>query len=163
MLHCKMTECTFETNTVPALSSIIGKDIEFYRRFVNNSGSVLYITNEDGDSKYELTQYTFVNNTSSGHGTALDIRSKLTLASSLPEITILECSFDNNVRISIVYINIRFASIKLSITAITVASTNFTNNSGSALYVSSLIFNLQSTVLFQNNHADIGAALYLYM
>jgi len=125
--------------------------------FVDNKNTVLSISNEDDHSKYKLTECTFANNISPGHGTALGT------FSPIPEIELIGCVFDSNRGISINIIG--FQSVYTDYPGVTIKLTNFVDNSGSALYISSPVLNvlhLYSGELFQNNYADNGAALYLY-
>ena len=73
------------------------------------------------------------------------------------ELKISFCNFHENFGSkSIVYISVEqsFTSIK------SINSCNFTNNVGSALYLSNTVIDLEGNVLFMNNSAESGAAMY---
>ena len=68
------------------------------------------------------------------------------------------CNIHNNVGKSIVYIHVSSSFNKLVNASI--ASCNFTNNQGSVLHLSGLRVELKSYILFMNNSAEKGAAMY---
>ena len=101
-----------------------------------------------------ITDCEFIDNKSSGQGAALHV----TASSYKSEVKICNTSFDNNIAdysIAYVYV-IPFSNLKVQVN-----NSNFTNNIGSSMFLSSSILHLIGNVLFENNTADYGAAVYL--
>ena len=81
----------------------------------------------------------------------------MSLISPFIKLNMSFCNIHKNVGSkSIVYISVKqsVASIK------SITSCNFTNNIGSALYLSSTTIDLEGNILFMNNLAESGAAMY---
>ena len=79
------------------------------------------------------------------------------LISPLVTLKISFCNIHKNIGSkSIVYISVEqsLASIK------SIASCNFTSNVGSALYLSNTVIDMEGNLLFMNNSAESGAAMY---
>jgi len=104
-----------------------------------------------------------LSNNTSKHGAVVYIAADNDQHVSAPatEINISTCTFDHNYgRSSILHVAgpVQHSNI-LGLLAL--KSSNFTNNTGSASVVSSFWLTLYSPIVFKNNHAENGAAIYL--
>ena len=156
-MDCTFTQCAFVNNTesVLSISTAIVKTFSISFRectFVNNVNSVLIITTVFGAFECEFTRCNFVNNTSPDHGAAIHMFTHSNSATVLSE-----CSFDYNIGQTVVYIN---DALQRNVSHLLLTSSNFTNNIGTALYITSYKLELQSHNLFQNNYGENGAAIY---
>ncbi|XP_065889558.1 uncharacterized protein [Dysidea avara] len=128
--------------------------------YLGHNGGALFVGLFDGtDVNFllHMTECVFIDNKSSGHGAALYVYTELSAPKNLI-IQIFNTSFDRNVAgYSVLY----FPQVPLSAIKIQINNSNFTNNIGSSMYVSSGILHLIDNVLFENNTADYGAAVYL--
>ncbi|XP_065892222.1 uncharacterized protein [Dysidea avara] len=112
---------------------------------------------------YSFEQCKLSNNTSK-HGAVVYIATQNDQYVRAPttKINISYCTFDNNFgRYSIVHIE---EPVQLqhsnALGLIALKSSNFTNSTGSALVVSSFWLTLYAPIVFRNNHAENGAAIY---
>ena len=141
--YININSSTFAHNKNGSLKLLTGNSIsviEFYRlTIVRNKGTFTYNSNNDNQ------------------GTGIIIL----ILSPLIELKMSFCNICENFGSkSIVYIS-NLAEKSLA-TIISIASCNFTNNVGSALYLSSIVMNFEGNVLFMNNSAESGAAINLY-
>ena len=140
-------------------------DIEisiYMTNFIYNqySGCALYISPLDGNnSTILLKKGDFVNNQSPAQGTVLYFHVK-----NYAYIQIQDINFNENIGDSgIVYINTiqsdfphNNIKIKLIVNTLT-----FTNNFGSSMFLSACDMEMSGILLFKNNTAENGGALYL--
>ena len=76
-------------------------------------------------------------------------------------IQLHKCTFDNNFGgESVVYIREPTNLANVSLVILTIDNSTFSNNKGKALYLSITEFRLMRTILFINNTANSGAAIY---
>ena len=81
----------------------------------------------------------------------------MTLLSIVVDLKISLCNIHNNVGSkSIVYISVLHSMLNVK----SITSCNFTSNIGSALYLSNAAVEFEGNVLFMNNSAESGAAMY---
>ena len=101
----------------------------------------------------------FEGNKSPGNGAALYIDTK----NKNDNLEIANTIFDkNNAGYSVVYLQGFLCSCKLyPCPVVMIKTTNFTNNVGSSLYLSSCFVKLSGNLLFENNTAENGAAMYV--
>ena len=101
----------------------------------------------------------FEGNKSPGNGAALYIDTK----NKNDNLEIANTIFDkNNAGYSVVYLQGFLRSCKLyPCPVVMIKTTNFTNNVGSSLYLSSCFVKLSGKLLFENNTAENGAAMYV--
>ncbi|XP_065889553.1 uncharacterized protein [Dysidea avara] len=171
-MSINLTTVNITNNTVNGLQSSDAGVVAIYKTFSYGDVEV-YMTNvifkSNGNLKYHspavtlrvdsffslhITECEFIDNKSSGHGAALHV----TTSSSTGEVKICNTSFDKNIAddsIAYFYV-IPFSNLKVQVN-----NSNFTNNIGSSMYLSSSILHLIDNVLFENNTADYGAAVYL--
>jgi len=98
-----------------------------------------------------LTECEFTDNKSSGHGATMNID-----LLSTSQVKIFNTIFDNNIAgYSITYFFI------IPDPDLQLNNSLFTNNNGSSIYLSSSKLYLIDNVVFENNTADYGAAVYL--
>ena len=166
----KFTRCIWKNNIAGGSNLILEIrmcrtfNVDFSQcEFVNNTGSAIHIapTQIRRGISCNFLQCTFVNNTSTGHGAALYVSTENTISDiDVPytQLIICECNFEYNFGgRSIVYV---VDTLKQVNPELILSSTNFTNNIGSALLISSTVLYLQPQNLFVNNIADNGAAIY---
>ena len=166
--YAKFRHCSWMSNTVGNPSLYVGTegskmlDSEFSDcEFMNSTSSSICIKARVSETiNCKFSQCTFVNNTSVGHGAALYLfaqnSNKDTMVAQ-STIAFSRCSFQYNGGRSILYV---YEEIKQVKPELILYSSNFTNNTGSALFISSTELVLQSQNLFQHNQADNGAAMY---
>ena len=121
-------------------------------------GGALYISPKDGSkSTILLKKCEFVNNRSPGQGTVLYF-----LADNVNDahVQIQDTNFNQNKGDSTVYIAATQSDFTHNIKLIVNIST-FTNNVGSSMYLSACDMKLSGNVLFKNNEAENGGAMYL--
>ena len=130
--------------------------------YLGRNGGALFVGPFDGTNVnflLHITECVFIDNKSSGHGAALYVFTELS-APQKSECVIQICStlFDRNVAgYSVLY----FPQIPSSEIEIQINNSIFTNNIGSSMYMSSSTLHLIDNVLFENNTAENGAAVYL--
>ena len=110
-------------------------------------------SNEDKCVKFEECKF-FNNTGNSNHGTASYILNKGdNTGNTRTTIVILNSQIDHNYgNYSVIYVNN---------VDITVKSSNFTDNVASAIYLVNSTLNCTGTVIFANNFADNGGAIYI--
>ena len=167
LINVQLIEVTVVNNTI---FSYIGKNINLFSwsvivllikssNFVGNYGydvSSLYILLADNsNSKTVLKNCTFVSNQSPGHGAALYFDGE-NVNDAL--IQIEDTSFNQNIGSSVVYIvgGLIYNNVKLILNA-----SSFANNTGSSMFLSSCDLKLSEALLFKNNTAEHGGAMYL--
>ena len=140
-------------------------DISMYMvNFTHNQylGGALDISAMDGsNSTILLKKCEFVNNQSPGKGTALNF-----LADNFIDahIQIQDTNFSQNIGgSSIIYIAATQNDFAHNITKakLIVNTSTFTNNVGSSIYLSACDMKLSGNLLFKNNTAENGGAMYL--
>ena len=150
---------------------VIGEEVKINMYMVNFTSNeylghdggalfVLLIADSDSNSYYDilLEECEFVNNKSPGHGASLYI---YTRDFSISNIQIANTSFNQNkAGSSIVYIAQEGFFLDSNKSLLVNAST-FTNNVASSMYLSACDTALSGVVLFENNTAENGAAMYL--
>ena len=131
---------------------------------LNRNGALnLHLAKTEGN-RVEVynTVFTKNNGISDVHGTALSIMYN-TPNSGIGNISF--CSFINNTGgNSVVYISVPLPSLRFPIihSRIFITSSNFTGNKiGSALHIAKCFLKFYSTILFQDNSARSGAAIYI--
>ena len=109
----------------------------------------------NNNSKTFLKKCKFVENQSSGHGAALYFNGEI-VNDAL--IQIEDTSFNQNIGSSVVCIvgGLTYNNVKLILNAST-----FANNIGSSMFLSSCDLKLSEALLFKNNTAEYGGAMYL--
>jgi len=122
-------------------------------------GGVLYIS---GSVKTELK--CFIDSSlfwyNVGRGLGIVIYHSLSNNSHL--FTISNCSFKGNTGgDSIIHIE-KISSVENTTSMLIIDSSKFPDNIGTAVYVSNVVLLGNGKLLFQNNHADNGAALFLH-
>ena len=106
-----------------------------------------------------LEKCKFVSNVSPGHGAALYIYSEDFRTSS---IDIIDTRFDQNIASSsIVYIEQLVRNSEEDRIQVQLNSSTFTNNIASSMYLSSCDVTLSGVILFKNNTAENGGAMYI--
>ena len=109
-----------------------------------------------------ITRCNFVSNRSPSYGAALYIDTR----NDNDNIQIVNTMFDKNDGASVVYLQgflhpvVRPSPIN-SNQAVIISNSTFTNNFGSALYLSSCDATLSGNLLFKNNTAESGGAMYV--
>ena len=117
----------------------------------------------DGHHKIFITGCNFINNKSPGHGAALFIDTR----NDNDYIEITNTIIDHNMAgSSVVYLKGFLHPLLRSLLPlhynqpVTINTSNFTNNVGSSLYLSSCYVKLSGSLLFKNNTAENGGAMY---
>ena len=159
-------------DTAGAVSIVVfGGDVKINMYMVNFTSNkylgrdggalfVLLLGNSDSNSYYNilLEECEFVNNKSPGHGASLYI---YTRDFAISNLQIANTSFNHNIAgSSVVYIaqeSLFLDDNKMLL----VNDSNFTNNVASSLYLSACDTELSGDILFKNNIAEFGAAMYL--
>ena len=146
-------------NIVSARSTVM-LDIMSSRFIENNDGALML--NMDKDATMNFDNVVFIRNkgASDSQGVALYID-----ANSNTIINLLYCNFDYNIANggdSIVYITAEGLNPLFGRDVIvSVCSSSFANNEfGSALHVSQITLKFYNSIIFQNNLAESGAAIY---
>ena len=100
-----------------------------------------------------------IGSNSFGQGTGI----LLWFASFNPDVVIAHCNLHNNLGVdsSIVYIEDNFANNAQVSNNISIVSSNFTSNHGPALYFANCSVKMEGYLLFRNNTAQAGSAIYL--
>ena len=94
----------------------------------------------------------FIRNMSPGHGSALYIDTK----NDNDSVQIANTTFDQNMAFnSVVYLK------GFLLQPVVISNSNFTNNLGSSMYISSCDVKLVGIISFKNNTADNGGAIYV--
>ena len=134
--------------------------------YSRHGGEVLRIENNEFCSHLNIEATTGLINCTFENNTALDhvifLHSKNDVTDEHHDINyitkISECNFENNYGgKSIVYI---VGPTSSSGSSMTLDNSTFSNNKGTALFVTYLKFLFMRTILFANNAADSGAAIY---
>ena len=136
----------------------------------HGQGGVLFIENvenhENGITDYSvstsLINCSFYNNTALENVVFLNIKQNVKDKIVAQYITqIYECNFDGNVGgKSIVYIQSSTSSELNIESSVTLDNSTFSNNKGTALYLTAAKFHFTKTCWFINNSANSGAAIY---
>ena len=126
----------------------------------NNNGALVIDINKIAEVHFKDNVFAMNTGTRDSQGTALYI-----MANNAITISIFHCRFDNNTALggySVVYIasNERVLIVEPKVVVIVNSSIFVNNQIGSAMYVSHLMLTFDSYVLFQNNSAETGAAIY---
>ena len=168
------------TNTVPEYDvgddstgvsiSTIGGDviINMYmvnftsNKYLGNYGNILHIKlrgNGNSNSNISLRHCEFISNVSPGDGAVLYI-SMIYFYDGY--IQIVENHFDQNIAgNSVVYITQNGCTKEGNNMQVFVTASEFTNNVASSMYLSAFELELSGTVLFENNTAKNGGAMYV--
>ena len=130
-------------------------------KFLQNNNGALVFSGIGNNKILNFKENLFVRNegTHDSQGAALYIK-----AGGSTTISLYHCSFDHNIAFgSIVYISGHDLSFALGFdVVVSVNSSRFLNNHlGSALYASQLMLIFQDFIMFQNNSAETGAAMYI--
>ena len=106
-----------------------------------------------------ITGCKFIRNKSPGHGSALYIDTK----NNNDSVQITNTTFDQNVGYdNVVYLQgFLQQSLQVITQPVVISNSNFTNNYGSSLYLSSCDVKLLGTIWFKNNAAYNGGAMYI--
>ena len=161
------TQATIDAAGTVCVVAKGGGDIKinmFYVNFTSNTylgydrGGILTVLlpNQNGSDQSHnifIKGCKFVRNRSSGHGGALYIDAKYNKGN----IQIANTTFIQNVGASIVYLHGFLVNYQL----VKIYDLNFTNNTGSAMYLSSCNVKLSGILLFKNNIAMNGGAIYI--
>ena len=161
------TQATIDAAGTVCVVAKSGGDIKinmFYVNFTSNTylgydrGGILTVllqNQNDSDQSHNISikGCKFVRNRSSGHGGALYIDAKYNKGN----IQIAKTTFIQNVGASIVYLHGFLVNYQL----VKIYDLNFTNNTGSAMYLSSCNVKLSGILLFKNNIAMNGGAMYI--
>ena len=132
---------------------------------VNRNGALIWHVINKEVSKIEVhnTIFTKNNGISDVHDTALSIINYTPNTGISCNISF--CTFFNNVGgNSILYISVSISSLNfpLAFSHVFITSSNFTSNQiGSALHITKCFLKFYSTILFQDNFAKSGAAIYI--
>ena len=137
-----------------------------YNQNFGRSGGALAVSLPFKNGSYHrifITGCRFIINKSSGHGAAMYINTQ----NDYDDIQITNTIFEQNVGgYSVVYLNgflhpfIRNFPVNYNLPMI-INSSTFANNTGSSLYLSSCHVKLSGTLLFSNNTAENGGAIYV--
>ena len=158
------------TGAVTILSNYVNNgDVEITMhmvKFISNTylaHAALYISLVSGSKKnrnISMKECEFINNTSPGNEVVLHIN---TLFFYDVYIQIEDTSFDRNVAggSSVVYITKESYNSQYKNIQVHLNTTKFTNNIASSMYLSACDTQLSGVVLFENNTAENGAAMYL--
>jgi len=127
-------------------------------KYDGENGGTVYILNTNKEYEFLLSNCTFHNNTSNGHGTGLYIDNSRAIRNSYDSsLMIISSKFCNNIaEKSIIYIK----EGNVALQNLTLSSVQFVNNGGSVLYLPKCNLYLFGSVHFLNNTASNGAALY---
>ena len=116
----------------------------------------------------ELITCTFVNNTAQDHVVAFNIIVNENLVTpvndkSAVNVTLSGCRFDHNIGgDSIVYVTVpTYKDLSQLEVLMLLDNSTFSNNKGTALYLIIPEFNLEGNIMFVNNSASNGAAVYM--
>ena len=151
-----------------SLHSSVNNTYDFYsvifssNVYLGITGGALFLNTADSENDVFMIDCVFHNNSGSGEGAAFYYADGATSNSGLYQ-TIIQLTgtnfTDNKAGNSVVYI----AGNSINNTQIKVrdASTHFINNMGTALRISMSMIEFHVYVLFENNTANSGAALYL--
>ncbi|XP_065887831.1 uncharacterized protein [Dysidea avara] len=123
----------------------------------NNEGVIHVISKSDGKFDLQLKNCKFIDNIYYGTGAILHVIKKSSLRDM---VQITGSQFDNNVASNgIVYV--AGDLYQPGFIELILRNSVFTNNIGSALYLSNCHFEAYGAIVFVNNTADNGAAMYL--
>ena len=131
-------------------------------KYLGHPGGALYIFIDDGRNIIIVQECKFISNKSPGHGAALFIYTEDNQHSGSNNIQIMNTHFDQNIAgSSIVYITHNFFTTQGSYLRLQVSSSTFTNNVASSLYLPECNVQFSGVLLFENNTAENGGAIYL--
>ena len=128
----------------------------YSNKYLGFTGGTVFIESSKSGRFFLITfnHCNFVDSYSPGRGAALCIDNSEHIYNSII-VFMFNCSFSGVTAIeSVVYM--------ASVQVLKVCSTNFTNCSGSSLFLSSTNLQICESVLFKDNTADNGAALYMF-
>ena len=143
-------------------------------KYSRYNGEVLLIENSGDCGTFPLTYYfntnltncTFSDNSAFNHVVLLNIiensKNEYSIGCGYYIIQLHKCTFDNNFGgESILYVHepTSLANVS-SLVILTIDNSTFSNNKGKALYLSITEIHLMRTILFINNTANSGAAIY---
>ena len=130
-------------------------------QYLGHSGGALYVGSNNIHETFSvcISDCTFTDNKSPGHGAALYVYSWLgDQMGSVHRVYIINTIFDKNIAgYSVAYIS----QVSSSMIEVQVSNSTFRNSVGSATYLSMSKLLLMDNVVFENNTADYGAAVYL--
>ena len=186
-----VVQITFYSRTECPRASIVFTNVTFYKTGIClDSGNVIYINTEitlsvmlnnvNFTSNYlthallinnqqsidcsqnvsiQLANCTFNENVALDHVVAMNIIADDNDYFGIPTIELSSCNFyDNSGGKSIVYVNIHFPKVSGSVI---LDNSTFHNNKGTALHLVIFEVIFKGNILFINNSANVGAALYL--
>ena len=133
-------------------------------KYLGNPGGALYIFIDDGRIIDIIVQECqFIGNKSPGHGAALFlyIEDIDTVAIYATNVQIVNTHFDQNIAGSSVVYMIQNDMTQYILLTVQVNSSTFTNNIGNSMYLSACVVQFIGVVLFKNNTAENGGAMYL--
>ena len=126
--------------------------------FVENSNGTLVLNTNHGNLIFNDITFMKNNGSYNRQGAALYL-----VTNVLTEISLVHCLFDHNVATengeSVAYLFAQTTAPSLTVSAM-ITSTSFIDNEGSALRVSHLNLTFDDVIVFEDNLADNGAALY---
>jgi len=126
--------------------------------FFYETGGAIQVTT-DSPSNITFSESVFLNNTSV-RGTAFYIEELNADCSYI--VTIIQCEFDHNTADeNVIYVNVPSDYENFLSSVVHLVHSNFTNNIGNCIYLLQSILKIKGDVLFKNNNANKGAALYL--
>ena len=125
-----------------------------------DGGALFFLLRGSSNSYYDilLEECEFVDNKSPGHGAALNI---YTEDFDISSIEIVNTSFNRNIAGSSVVYIAQESFLLDSNKILQVNTSSFTNNVASSMYLSACDMHLSGVVLFKNNTAENGGAIYL--
>ena len=160
--NARDTYGAFIIDTKNTVLSVMFKDVKFMS---NNLTNVLLINNDqviscnDLDAFIQLTNCTFDENFALDHVVALNVISSDKEYYGNAIIKLTDCNFDNNFGgESIVYVNCPSHNLRV---LMILDNSTFRNNKGTTLYLTVLELIFIGNILFTNNSAINGAAVYL--
>ena len=141
-------------------NTIIINNVKFLsNNYMGVAGGALYIKTTNGNSRVYITNCRFQENTANGEGAALFIvddntGSSITMCRTY--VYVLSNFTSNSGGNSVVYI-----SAGSTFTTLWVYQSKFCNNIGTAIHSLSSTLRFEDNVIFSNNSANNGGALYL--
>ena len=162
--NARDTYSAFYIDTMNTILSVICKDVNFMSN--NATHTLLFNTNLirdcypiDLNVSIQLTNCTFDKNFASDHVVAFNVISSDEIYFDNVTIELSDCNFDYNVGgKSIVYVNFPLHGQQVSMI---LDDSSFSNNKGTTLHLSTNELIFKENILFINNSAINGAAIYL--